>query len=118
MNTLRNSVTLIGRLGKDVELKEVNSGAKFAKLTIATNDYYKNNKGETITETQWHNLIAWGNTAETMADLLSKGTEVAISGKLMHRTYEDKTGNQRYISEIKVNNFFKMSKVQKEAAPF
>ncbi len=118
MNTLKNSVNLIGNLGKEVEIKELASGSKVAKILIATNDYYKNNKGETITETQWHNLVAWGKTAEMMANILTKGSEVAIQGKLMHRSYEDKDGNIRYISEVKVNEFMKVSKKEKEAVPF
>jgi len=118
MNTLKNSVTLIGNLGKEVELKELASGSKVAKILIATNDYYKNNKGEPVTDTQWHNLVAWGKTAEMMAEKLSKGSEVAIQGKLVHRSYEDKDGNMRYISEVKVNEFMKVSRQEKEAVPF
>lgn len=118
MNTLKNSVTLIGNLGKEVEIKELASGGKRAKIVLATNDYYKNNKGETVTETQWHNLVAWGKTAEMMASMLIKGNEVAIQGKLMHRSYEDKDGNMRYTSEVKVNEFMKVSRKEKEAVPF
>ena len=118
MNTLSNSVNLIGRLGKEVEIKEISSGNKVANILIATNDFYKNNKGELMKETQWHNLVAWGKTAELMSNVLSKGNEVAIQGKLVHRTYEDKEGNQRYVSEVKVNDFLKVSRVEKEPAPF
>lgn len=118
MNTLKNSVQLIGNLGKEVEIKDLASGSKVARIVIATNDYYKNNKGEAVTETQWHNLVAWGKTAELMANMLSKGSEVAIQGKLVHRSYEDKDGNTRYTSEVKVNEFMKISKMEKEAAPF
>ena len=118
MNTLKNSVQLIGNLGKDIELKTLESGTKLAKLTIATNDYYKNNKGEVIQETQWHNLIAWGATAENMSKLLSKGNEVIVRGKLMHRSYEDNAGNTKYLSEVKVSEFVKVSKMEKEAVPF
>ncbi len=89
-----------------------------ARIVIATNDFYKNNKGEPITETQWHNLVAWGKTAEHMANTLSKGSEVAIQGKLVHRSYEDKDGNIRYTSEVKVNEFLKVSRQEKEAVPF
>lgn len=118
MNTLNNSVRLIGNLGKDVELKELPSGSKVASLTIATNDFYKNNKGELMKETQWHNLVVWGKNAENMSKLLKKGSEVAIEGKLVHRNYEDKDGNVRYTSEIKVNEFIKVSRMEKEATPF
>jgi len=118
MNTISNSVNLIGRLGKDVELKTISKGNHYARIVMATNDFYKNNKGETIKETQWHNLVAWGKTAELMSTHLRKGTNVAIQGKLVHRTYEDKDGNQRYVSEVKVNDFIKMSTAEKEAVPF
>jgi len=118
MNNLKNSVQLIGHLGKDVELKSISNGSKVAKLTIATNDYYKNNKGELMKDTQWHNLVAWGKTAELMAQILNKGNEIVIQGKLVHRSYEDKDGNIRYTSEVKVNEFMKVTKEEKEPAPF
>ncbi|MEE9440007.1 MAG: single-stranded DNA-binding protein [Saprospiraceae bacterium] len=118
MNTLKNSVQLIGNLGKDIELKEITNGTKVAHLTIATNDYYKNAKGETIQDTQWHNLVAWGKQAENMSKSLTKGSELAIKGKLMHRSYEDKEGVKRYTTEIKVNEWIKISRVEKEPTPF
>ncbi|MEE9438188.1 MAG: single-stranded DNA-binding protein [Saprospiraceae bacterium] len=118
MNALKNSVQLIGNLGKDIELREITNGTKVAHLTIATNDYYKNGKGEIIQETQWHNLVAWGKQAENMAKALTKGSELVIRGKLMHRSYEDKDGNQRYTSEVKVNEWMKVSKSEKEPTPF
>jgi len=118
MNTLRNSVQLIGNLGKEIELKNLDSGSKLAKITIATNDYYKNNKGETVQDTQWHNAIAWGNLAENMSKILDKGNEVALKGKLVHRTYEDKDGNTRYISEVVVSEFIKITKNVEVNTPF
>ena len=118
MNTLKNSVQLIGNLGKDIEIREIANGNKVARIVMATNDYYKNNKGETVKDTQWHNLVAWGKQAERMAEVLSKGNEVAIKGKLVHRTYEDKEGNTRYTSEVKVVEWMKMYKEEKEPMPF
>ena len=118
MKTLRNSVNLIGNLGKDVELKTTASGQSLAKVTIATNDYYKNNKGEVVQDTQWHNLTAWGKTAELMNEMLKKGSEIAIQGKLMYNTYQDKEGNTRYACDIKVNEFIKLTKEEKEPLPF
>jgi len=108
MNNLRNSVQLIGHLGKDPEFKNLEEGKMIAKVSIATNDTYKNGKGEKIIETQWHNLIAWGKTAEIMERLLKKGNEVAVTGKLVHRTYEDKEGIIRNYSEVVVNEFMKL----------
>lgn len=118
MNYLRNSVQLIGNLGKDTELRETSKGTKYTKITVATNDYYKNNKGELQKTTQWHNIIAWGKTAERMCSTLQKGSEVLIQGRLEHSTYEDKDGNTRYTSEVKVSEFLKLSKTPKqEEAP-
>ncbi len=80
-----------------------------AKAPLATNEYYRNNKGEKIQETQWHNIVAWGKTAELMKQMVKKGDELAIKGKLVHRKYEDSTGQLRYISEVVVNEFIKLS---------
>jgi len=118
MNTLKNSVQLIGNLGKDVELKTFDNGSKLAKLNIATNEYYKNNKGEKVEETQWHNAVAWGNLAENMSKILDKGNEVAIKGKLTHRSYEDKEGITRYVSEILISEFLKITKNVEVNTPF
>ncbi len=109
---LRNSVQLIGHLGKNPEIKRLDSGKVLTKVTIATNDYYKNASGEKITDTQWHNLVAWGKTAENMNKFLKKGSEVCIQGKLTHRNYEDSNGVTRYFSEISVNEFISLSKLE------
>ena len=82
MNTLRNRVQLIGNLGSAPEIKTLEGGKKIAKLVIATNETYKNQKGEKVTETTWHNLTAWGNNAEVAEKYLQKGSEIAIDGKL------------------------------------
>ena len=103
MNALRNKVQLIGNLGKAPEVKNTESGKKLAKFSIATNETYKNAKGEKVTDTQWHNVIAWGTTAEFAEKYLDKGTEVVIEGKLMNNTYTDKDGVKRYNTEIQVN---------------
>ena len=118
MNNLKNSVQLIGNLGKDVELKEISTGSKVANFTMATNDYYKNNRGELVKETQWHSIVAWGKTAELMAKHLRKGSSVVLHGKLIHRTYEDKEGNIKYTSEVKATEFINMTRAEKEAVPF
>jgi len=111
MSSLRNSVQLIGHLGKDPEVKQLESGRFVAKVSIATNDIYKNAKGEKVIETQWHNLVTWGKNAENMQKICRKGDEVAIQGKLTHRSYEDKEGATKYITEIVVNEFVKLSKM-------
>jgi len=103
MNTLRNNVQLIGNLGNAPEIIQLDSGKKLAKFSLATNESYKNAQGEKITETQWHNLVAWNNTAEIVEKYLEKGREIAISGKLTSRSYDDKEGNKKYVTEIIVN---------------
>lgn len=103
MKTLRNSVQLIGRLGKDPEVKTF-SGKKKASFSIATSDSYKNAKGEKVEDTQWHNLVIWGKLAEVAEKYLKKGSEVAVEGKLVHRAYETEKGEKRYFTEINVND--------------
>ncbi|MDP3314146.1 single-stranded DNA-binding protein [Lutibacter sp.] len=102
MSTLRNKVQLIGNLGNAPEIITLDSGKKLAKFSLATNEVYKNAQGEKVTETQWHNLVAWNNTAEIVEKYVEKGKEIAIEGKLTTRTYDDKDGNKRYVTEIVV----------------
>ena len=104
MKTLRNKVQLIGNLGADPEVKELTDGKILAKLSIATSDTYKKASGEKVTETQWHNLVAWGKTAEIAGKYLKKGSRVAIEGRLVNRTYEDKKGIKRYVTEIVISD--------------
>ena len=104
MKTLKNSVQLIGRLGKDPEVKTFGDKKK-AAFSIATSDTYKNSKGEKVEDTQWHNLVIWGKLADVADKYLKKGSEVAIEGKLVHRVYETDKGEKRYITEINVNDF-------------
>ncbi len=103
MYALRNKVQLIGNLGAAPEIKELDGGKKMARFTMATNESYKNNQGERVTETQWHNVVAWGKVAEIAEKYLSKGKEIAIEGKLIHRSYNDKEGNKKYVSEVQAN---------------
>jgi len=100
MNTLRNKVQLIGNLGNDPEIINLESGKTLAKFSIATNESYTNNKGEKITDTQWHNVVAWGKTAQIIEKYVTKGKEIAIEGKLTNRSYETKEGEKRYITEV------------------
>ena len=104
MKSLRNSVQLIGRLGKDPEMKTFDSGKSRASFSIATSDSYKNQKGEKVEDTQWHNLVIWGKLADVAAKYLKKGAEVAVEGKLIHRSYEA-NGERKFITEINVNDF-------------
>ena len=103
MNTLRNKVQLIGNLGNDPEIITLESGKKVAKLSIATNETYKNAAGEKITDTQWHNLVAWNKTADIVEKYLTKGREIMVEGKLTSRSYETSAGEKRYITEVVVS---------------
>ena len=100
--SLRNKVTLIGRTGKDVETVNFENGI-LAKVSLATSDHYTNAKGEKVEETQWHNLVAFGKTAEIMQKYVEKGNEIAVEGKIVYRNYDDKDGQKRYITEIRVD---------------
>ncbi|MGN6619220.1 MAG: single-stranded DNA-binding protein [Ilyomonas sp.] len=103
MYALKNKVQLIGNLGNKPEIRLIDSGKKFARFSMATNEVYRNQKGDKITETQWHNLIAWGKVAEIAEKFLNKGTEIAVEGKLLYRNYTDKEGNKRNVTEVQVN---------------
>lgn len=100
MNALRNKVQLIGNLGNDPEIITLDSGKKLAKFSLATNESYKNQQGERVTDTQWHNVVAWGKTADIVESYVTKGKEIAIEGKLTHRSYDDKDGVKRYTTEV------------------
>jgi len=110
MNSLKNKVQLIGNLGNDPEIITMENGNKLAKFSIATNESYKNSEGEKVTDTQWHNIVAWGKMAEIAENYLAKGKEVMIEGKLMSRSYETKDGEKRYITEIKCNELLMLGK--------
>ena len=110
MNALKNKVQLIGNLGNDPEVIIMENGNKLAKFSMATNESYKNAKGERVTETQWHNVVAWGKTAEIVENYLVKGKEVAVEGKLTSRSYETKEGEKRYITEIQCKELLMLDK--------
>ncbi len=103
MYTLKNKVQLIGILGNAPEVKNAESGKKLARFSIATNEIYRNAKGEKVKETTWHTLIAWGKLADIVDKYLNKGSEVAIEGKLISRSYTDTNGVKRYIAEVEVS---------------
>ena len=99
--SLRNKVTLIGRTGKDVEIVKFENG-KIAKVSLATSDHYTNALGEKVEETQWHNLVANGKLADIMEKYVEKGKEIAVEGKIVYRSWDDKEGIKHYITEIRV----------------
>ncbi|HLA55813.1 MAG TPA: single-stranded DNA-binding protein [Flavobacterium sp.] len=110
MNALRNKVQLIGNLGNDPEIINLESGKKLAKFNIATNETYKDDQGNKITDTQWHQVVAWGKTAELIEKYVTKGKEIAVEGKLTHRSYEDKSGEKRYMTEVVVSELLLLGK--------
>jgi single-strand DNA-binding protein len=113
MNTLRNKVQLIGNLGQTPEIISFENGNKLAKLSIATNESYKNAQGEKVEAVQWHNAIAWGKQAEIIEKYLDKGQEVAIEGKLVSRSYETKEGEKRSTTAIQINEFLMLGAKKK-----
>lgn len=114
MNTLRNKVSLIGRIGKTPELQKVGTSKDYAltKFPLATNESYKDKNGQWHDNTQWHNLVAWGKTAERIASLITKGQEVMIEGKIVNNSYE-KDGEKRFTTDIEVADFLMISSANK-----
>ena len=110
MNAMKNTVQLIGNVGNDPEIKTFDGGRKLANLTIATNDSYKNDKGEKVEQTEWHKVVAWGKTADLIEKYVTKGLQIGIEGKLTHRSYEDKNGDKKYNTEVVVNELLILGK--------
>ena len=110
MNALRNSVRLIGNLGDAPKVKKLDSGKTVANFTIATNEIYRDSKGEKQSETTWHRLVAWGNQAEIAEKYLKKGSEIAIEGKLNNRSWDEKNGEKQYKTEILVKEILLIDK--------
>lgn len=116
-NSSKNNVQLSGHIGKDIQILSFENGNKKAAVSLASNFSYKNSSGEAVKHTDWFNLVAWGKTAEQLAENLTKGNEISIEGRLSTRSYTDKSGSTRYITEIVVNKFTKLVKGQQADAP-
>ncbi len=112
MNSLKNRVNLIGNLGQDPELKNLENGKKVARFTLATSDEFKNSDGQKVKETTWHNIVAWNGLADLAGRYLKKGGQVAVEGRIVYRSYEDKKGMTKYITEIVINEML-MLRTQK-----
>ena len=110
LNAMRNKVQLIGHVGQDPEIKNLEGGKKLANITIATHDVYYKENGDKVENTEWHKVTAWGKTAEIIEKYVTKGKEVAVEGKLTHRSYEDKDGIKRYVTEVVVNELVLIGK--------
>jgi single-strand DNA-binding protein len=113
MNTLRNKVSLIGRLGQNPDLQNIGSDFKLVKLSLATNENYKDKTGKWVENTQWHHLKAWGKIAERMVKHVTKGQEIMIEGKIVNGSYE-KGGEKRYTTDIEVLDFLILSPIHSE----
>lgn len=109
MNALVNKVQLIGSLGQDPEIKTFDNSRKLARFSVATNEYYKNAQGERVSDTTWHNVVAWGKTAEILEKYVRKGDKVGIEGKLSNRSYDDKDGNKRHLTEVVAHEILMLS---------
>lgn len=109
MNSVKNKVQLIGHVGQDPEIKNLEN-SKLAKFTIATSESYKNSNGEKVENTQWHNVTAWGKTAEIVEKYFTKGQFVCIEGKLEHSSYETEQGEKRYRTDVVANQVLILSK--------
>lgn len=112
MNAIKNKVQLIGNLGNNPDIRILEGGKKMARISLATSETYNNTKGERVTETYWHNVVAWGKTAEIAEKILAKGTEVAVEGKLVNRSYTDKEGVKKYITEVVASELLVINKKQ------
>jgi single-strand DNA-binding protein len=96
-----NKVILVGNLGRDAELRYTPGGAAVATLNLATTEVFKDREGQKKEDTQWHRVILWGKTAETLQDYLTKGKQIYVEGKLQTRKWKDKDGNDKYTTEIR-----------------
>jgi single-strand DNA-binding protein len=115
MYALRNKVQLIGHLGGKPEVKNTENGKKLARFSMATNEVYRNANGDKVTDTQWHNVVAWGKLAEIAEKYLEKGKEIALEGKLINRSYMDKDGNRKYFTEIQASELLLLGAKATEA---
>src|SRR6056297_770904 len=114
---LRNSISLIGRLGKDPEHRILQSGAEVCKFSLATSERYTNKQGEQVEETQWHTCVAWRKLAAIIAQHAKKGMEVAVRGKMTYRNWEDNDGNKRFSAEVVAEDFLILSPRSEQSKP-
>ena len=113
MYALKNKVQLIGHVGQKPQTRNLEGDKKLVRFSVATNETYRNAQGVKMTETQWHNLVAFGKVAEIAEKFLDKGSEVAIEGKLVNRNYTDKEGVKKYITEIQVSELLLLGSAAK-----
>jgi len=109
MKNLRNRVQLIGNVGKEPQIKTFESGKTLASFSLATSEQYTDQQGKKVQDTQWHQVIAWGKTANFIENYIDKGNRIAVEGKLIHRSYNDKEGATRYITEVVANEIMMLT---------
>jgi len=107
---MKNSVQLIGHVSQEPEIKTLEGGKKVATISIATNEVSYRENGDKVEQTQWHRVSAWGKTADIIEQYVTKGKEIAIEGKLTHRSYDDKDGNKKFITEVVANEVLLLGK--------
>ncbi|WP_047419502.1 single-stranded DNA-binding protein [Cellulophaga sp. Hel_I_12] len=100
MKSIKNLVQLIGNVGQEPTITNLANNKKVARFSIATNESYKNSKGEKVQNTDWHTVVAWGKTAEIIEKFVSKGKELGVTGKLRTRNYTTEDGSERYVTEV------------------
>ena len=114
MPELNNKVQLTGHLGSNPDIRVTDKGKKHARFSLATNEFYRNSNGDTISNTYWHNLVAWGKVADIAEKYLDKGSEVVIEGKLVNRNYNGKDGNKKFITEVQINEMLLLGEKKKK----
>ncbi len=116
MNALKNKVNLIGRLGAEPEIVNMESGRKLARFTLATNENYKNKNGDWQSITQWHTINAWGKLAELVQKILTKGHEIVLEGRLVNQSYDGKNGEKRFTTVVEASEFLVLTpKAEKQS---
>ena len=116
MYALKNKVQLIGHIGNAPDVRTFEGGKKWSRLSIATSETYRNANGEKITDTQWHNLVAYGKVAELIEKYVVKGAEIAVEGKLVNRSYVDKEGAKKQVTEVQVSELLLLGSASGKAA--
>ena len=114
MNKISNQVTLIGYLGKDPEKHEFDPDKVKTSFSLATTEVYYNKDGDRVSNTQWHNCIAWGKMAERIEAGINKGSRIAVNGKLTYRSYEGQDNQKRHITEVIVQDYAILDKKESQ----
>lgn len=112
-----NKAILIGNVGNDPEVRYLDGGMSVARFSLATTENYKNKAGEKVSQTEWHNIVAWRHLAELSEKYISKGRQLFIEGRITNRTWEDKEGNKRYTSEIVATTIQLLGRKDEDGSP-